>query len=483
MMKRLLPLCLLLHSFVSNAQSTINLQAAQIFLPPAAIPVDIAVIRNTTQPRPRLLVAAQGTNTVYEYYAYTAATPHVLGFSSNQYLAQQMLSIVPLRVNTATSGPVQDFAVLTADGNVTPFVFAPFNYYTPGTPVALRNGLACAATDRLVVGKYFVGGGMDLACWSNGPQPAMARAHNLGTGSFQAMPRQAVNPANVPVGLAMVTANLANVAVGLEDALMPAPAVTAGFYTFWQHSPTPSMARTWYDPRLQNALTGGPCTCIATGDVNNDGVLDVATGGTQAMVRLGYTASGQYVSSSILATYALPSPGAARDLRLADLNGDNRAELLVLSDDGIISVYENTTQSSMALYNPNPLLFFTGLDPALIRVADADSDGDLDVLIPCRGDRTVTILWNDSRALGTAGAAAGRELSAYPNPAQGKLHVRWGGTGAAAATLLDLTGRVVRQWPAVRQQEALDVADLGRGVYVLRVAGALGTATRRVVLE
>lgn len=84
----------------------------------------------------------------------------------------------------------------------------------------------------------------------------------------------------------------------------------------------------------------------------------------------------------------------------------------------------------------------------------------------------------DNALLATA-APRVKNLTIYPVPAHNALHVP--GVGPGEITLLDHTGRTVRRWG--NQLQVLDVADLPRGAYVLRVLSAAGVVTKQVVLN
>ena len=502
----LLTLTALPGYLAAQTAPAIRLQAASMPLPATANPVDVAVINYSPTMSPLIVTVAQGDNTLYP--ARVGPRPQTfVQYGGTIPLAAAPLSVLPMRYQNRVAGRPEGVVVLTADGNVTPMSTTPGSLQISFTraPFALRNGLACASTDRLVAGHYQTDPAAyslvpDLGCWSNGPQPGFARAQNLGQGVFQALP--AVPTAAGVTARTMLTANLVNDPSGLEDAVLSltgAPnsnvytclnARQAGSTASWSTDPTPLTFG--YLPNRNQALTttpSGACQGLAVGDINADGIVDLV-GGNPGQVVVRY---GTLYLNAAQANYGLRTPpelvplfNAPRELLLADLTGDNKPELLVLSN-GLLSVFLNTAITGnyrQPPFEPTPYVFSTGLDPALIRVADIDADGDLDVLVPNRGDHTVSVFWNGRIALGTAAAAAPvAPLGVYPNPAAATLHLRWAGaagTRSATATLLDLTGREVHRWPAEASGTTLDVADVPRGVYVLR----LGTgATRRVVLQ
>jgi hypothetical protein len=88
-----------------------------------------------------------------------------------------------------------------------------------------------------------------------------------------------------------------------------------------------------------------------------------------------------------------------------------------------------------------------------------------------------------------AGQFAGG-LAAYPNPAHGHATVvlpATGGAGPATLSLLDALGRVVRTQAtdlvAGSSSIEIDLNGLAPGIYALRVAGATGLVTTRLLIE
>ncbi|WP_375416981.1 PQQ-dependent sugar dehydrogenase [uncultured Hymenobacter sp.] len=82
----------------------------------------------------------------------------------------------------------------------------------------------------------------------------------------------------------------------------------------------------------------------------------------------------------------------------------------------------------------------------------------------------------------TSGAAPTPALTLYPNPARQQVRVQLPATGARL-TLLDATGRQVRELALVGASADLELAGLTPGLYVLRAVTAAGVSTRRLVVE
>jgi len=85
----------------------------------------------------------------------------------------------------------------------------------------------------------------------------------------------------------------------------------------------------------------------------------------------------------------------------------------------------------------------------------------------------------------THAAQAAQPLVVYPNPARQQLTVVLPTLAQPTqATLLSLTGQVVRQWalPARQPEATLDLSPVAAGLYVLRIPGPLGVQQQKVVI-
>jgi hypothetical protein len=78
------------------------------------------------------------------------------------------------------------------------------------------------------------------------------------------------------------------------------------------------------------------------------------------------------------------------------------------------------------------------------------------------------------------------EMSLFPTPAHGQVHIRtpfiWGDCPLTLA-ILDALGRPVRTQTAAGAKTDLDLTGLAPGLYAVRVAAGGATATQRLVVE
>ncbi len=111
-------------------------------------------------------------------------------------------------------------------------------------------------------------------------------------------------------------------------------------------------------------------TAIATGDLNLDGVPDLAATGGLGVTLLLSNGRGGYTASNQIATGQAPTAVA-----IADLNADGRPDVVVANrDSGTVSVLLNDGQASFTRAD-----FLVGQAPQELAVRDVDGDALLDV--------------------------------------------------------------------------------------------------------
>ncbi|WP_375419165.1 T9SS type A sorting domain-containing protein [uncultured Hymenobacter sp.] len=232
----------------------------------------------------------------------------------------------------------------------------------------------------------------------------------------------------------------------------------------------------------QFASGGSRPVKVATGDLNGDNQPDLAVAHAGSNELTVFLNLGSFRFGSPF-TYRLS--GAPRQVMLQDLNGDGYPELLALTADNKLQVFQHTQAGGTTRYG-TPLTFSTGLNPTIIQLADMDGDYVTDIVVGCEGDNTVRVYLNKSLAQPTATRAARLAgVEVFPNPATHQVLVRVPTTlhGSFTATLMDQLGRTVRQQDMRQSLTSIPVADLARGLYVLRLTGEAGTSSTRITLE
>lgn len=81
----------------------------------------------------------------------------------------------------------------------------------------------------------------------------------------------------------------------------------------------------------------------------------------------------------------------------------------------------------------------------------------------------------------------GGDANIYPVPAQNMLHIdlNWSIAQSADITIMDMTGRIVRQWntPAATQyNSAVSVSNLPSGTYIVNINGQKGQIVKQIVV-
>lgn len=212
-------------------------------------------------------------------------------------------------------------------------------------------------------------------------------------------------------------------------------------------------------------------------DVDHDGIMDVLVG-----KEIGSVEYMRNTGTNGNPVFALQNPAfggfqpnnltRARSLAVADLNGDQRPELVIGSSDGKLLLYRFPDQpdqpsvlldSLKNLVNPGPGL--------IVSIADLDGDqlADLVVGTVAGGLRFVK---NTSEKVAVVTATEPDESGmpwAYPNPTDRFVTVRPPHDGQAE--VVNLNGQVVRAgvWVRAHNETALDLGNLDDGTYLIRL--------------
>ncbi|WP_177204848.1 FG-GAP-like repeat-containing protein [Hymenobacter arizonensis] len=271
---------------------------------------------------------------------------------------------------------------------------------------------------------------------------------------------------------------------GVAD-LVVTSLLTNEFSVVLADNPNPATdAPDWhFSNRVQRQASAGlrPVR-VATADVNRDNLPDIAIAheGSAEITLFLNLRNGQFGSQA-----SYPLSAAPRQVLLRDLNNDGNPELIVLTADNQLQVFPHSGAAGLSRYG-TPLTLATGADPVALELADVDGDYLSDVVVACAGDHTVRVYLN--RSLATATGTRAPQLAgveAYPNPATTQLTVARPAAlrGPLTASLFDALGREVRRAEVAAPASTVSVADLPRGVYVLRLAAPAGVSSQRIVMR
>ncbi|MCR3753081.1 VCBS repeat-containing protein [Lentzea californiensis] len=179
---------------------------------------------------------------------------------------------------------------------------------------------------------------------------------------------------------------------------------TDGTLTGWQNNN--ALAGSWYAPQGVGATGETNPSRLKFGDLNGDGREDlvrVNADGSLTGWQNNNALAGSWFAPSTIGSVGSADPA---QLRLADLNGDRKVDLIKVGPDGSIVAWQNNDALNGSWHAPAAIGGTGPVDPALIRFADLNADGKAD-LIKINEGGSLTAWQNNNAMAGSWHAPAG----------------------------------------------------------------------------
>ncbi|GAB3563735.1 hypothetical protein GCM10027578_07970 [Spirosoma luteolum] len=225
-------------------------------------------------------------------------------------------------------------------------------------------------------------------------------------------------------------------------------------------------------------------------DVDRDGKPDVLIGKNDGTIHYfrntGTGASPVFVLQSQNFGNLPPDQtySRARSLALADLNGDQKTELVTAASNGQVRIYSFPDQPNQPLALLDTLAGLTLPGTLLVgTLADLDGDQLPDLLLGSRAGGLRYLRNTSTRVVVTAVPETYSGPWTFPNPTDRYLTVRAPYDGQVE--LISLSGQVLQPAQAVKAdtEQTLDLEGLADGTYLLRLrAPGRGPLVEKVVL-
>ena len=489
MKRQILLLTLTVSSTQAYAQPVVpvNLQpGAVIALPAGAAPSALAIADYNQDYRPDIAVCQRGLSSVGVYLQTTGGSfpnPAVGTYATGA--APSGLVAVPL--GQAPARPQADLVAISGPGSAYTLLTNNTNGTGTFTPVVNTGSTNYFGYGNSSINPQLMAQDLDNDGWTDflfsydAPSPITIDNgvywQRLSTSTSVASTfREFIRLSFTPSSFALADFDRD----GYLDLVMTNPAANefTVVLTLPNGFPGPHFGTSGYSFRIPSS--GIRPLRVATADLNHDLLPDIVLaheGSSEITVFLNLR-NGQFGSPASYPLYGIP-----RQVLLGDLNNDSEPELLVLTANNQLQIFQHTGFAGVSRYG-TPITLATGTNPVTMQLADMDGDYRPDVVVGCAGDNTVRVYLNRSGVLATrASRLAG--VSVYPNPATDQVTIQRPAAlpGPFTATLLDALGREVRRDILPAPIGTVSVADLPRGLYVLRLTSPQGEISQRLVVQ
>lgn len=167
---------------------------------------------------------------------------------------------------------------------------------------------------------------------------------------------------------------------------------TGNHLTVWRNLSTPEVLQ--FDAPLDFPAGTGP-EGIAAGDLNGDGKADIAiaSASSSTITFLRNVSTIGYVSFQSAPSLSLATP---HQIVIADFDGDGKPDLIVTSNSGMmVSVFHHGPDPTQIAFDSRTD-FALGSFPNDLAVADIDGDGKPDIMVPITNNDNLAIFRNTS---------------------------------------------------------------------------------------
>ncbi|MES2701542.1 MAG: FG-GAP-like repeat-containing protein [Bacteroidota bacterium] len=145
---------------------------------------------------------------------------------------------------------------------------------------------------------------------------------------------------------------------------------------------------------------GSQPTSVAIGDIDGDGMPDLATANLNSntiSVFRNTSSSGSITSGSFATQVTFATGSNPRSVAIGDIDGDGKPDLAVANlGSNTVSVYRNTSSSGSITTGSfaTQVTFATGSSPYSVVIGDIDGDGKPDLAVANQGSNTVSVFRN-----------------------------------------------------------------------------------------